>query len=66
MFQRAASLLPQHPIIKVELFSDNEFVDIAADRFDPGVRLDEAVAQDMIAVHISPDVHFIVLAPAAI
>ena len=37
--------------------SDNGFVDIAADRFDPGVRLDEAVAQDMIAVHISPDVH---------
>ncbi len=53
--------LPQYPNIKVELFSDNGFVDIAADRFDAGVRLGEAVAQDMIAVRISPDVRFVVV-----
>jgi DNA-binding transcriptional LysR family regulator len=31
--------LPQYPNIRVELFSDNGFVDIAADRSDAGVRL---------------------------
>jgi DNA-binding transcriptional LysR family regulator len=52
------NFLPRYPDIKVELFGDNELVDIAADRFDAGVRLGDAVAQDMIAVRISPDIRF--------
>lgn len=54
--------LPKYPGIKVELFADNGLIDIAADRFDAGVRLGEAVAQDMIAVRIGPDTRFTAVA----
>jgi DNA-binding transcriptional LysR family regulator len=56
------TFLPQYPGIKVELFADSKFTDIAAEQFDAGVRLGEALAQDMIAVRISPDVRFSVVA----
>ncbi|MCC5074385.1 LysR family transcriptional regulator [Xanthomonas campestris] len=57
--------LPKYPGIKIELFGDNGLVDIAADRFDAGVRLGEAVAQDMIAVRIGPDIRFAAVATKA-
>lgn len=53
--------LPKYPDIKVELFADNGLVDIADQEFDAGVRLGESVAQDMIAVRISPDFRFTVV-----
>ncbi|RMQ51043.1 LysR family transcriptional regulator [Pseudomonas cichorii] len=53
--------LPRYPGIKVELFSENQIVDIAAQRYDAGVRLGEQLDQDMIAVRISPDVRFTVV-----
>ncbi|KAF1018814.1 MAG: HTH-type transcriptional regulator PgrR [Paracidovorax wautersii] len=54
--------LPKYPGIKVELFTDNGLVDLAAGQYDAGVRLGEQVAQDMIAVRISPDVRFTAVA----
>lgn len=54
--------LPTYPGIKVELFADNGLTDIAAARFDAGVRLGEAVPQDMIAVRIGPDLRFAAVA----
>ena len=48
-------MLRLYPDLKVELIVDNGFVDIAAERFDAGVRLGETLAQDMIAVRIGPD-----------
>lgn len=51
----------KYPDIKVELFADNGLVDIADKQFDAGVRLGEMVAQDMIAVRISPDIKFAVV-----
>ncbi|WP_144640002.1 LysR family transcriptional regulator [Bordetella genomosp. 13] len=56
------TFLPKYPGIKVELSADNGLTDIAANHFDAGVRLGESVAQDMIAVRISPDVRFAVVA----
>lgn len=53
--------LPKYPAIKVELVADNQLVDLAAQRYDAGVRLGELVAQDMIAVRISPDIRFTVV-----
>jgi len=50
-----AKLLPAYPDIQVELSLDNSLVDIVAERFDAGVRLGEAVARDMIAMRIGPD-----------
>ena len=54
--------LARYPDIKLELFLDNGYVDLAAEQFDAGVRLGESVAQDMIAVRIGPPVQFTVVA----
>lgn len=48
-------LLKDYPDFKVELSVGSSFVDIVAERFDVGVRPGEAVAQDMSAVRIGPD-----------
>jgi DNA-binding transcriptional LysR family regulator len=56
-----AKLLPQYPDISVEIIDDYRLADIAADRFDAGIRLGEQVAQDMIAVRIGPDFDQIVV-----
>lgn len=55
-------LLHDHPDVHVELSVDAAFSDIVADRFDAGVRLGEALAKDMIAVRISPDMRMVVVA----
>jgi DNA-binding transcriptional LysR family regulator len=54
--------LPQYPDIKVEVSVDYGLTDIAAERFDAGVRLGEQVAKDMIAVRIGPDLRMAVVA----
>lgn len=54
-------LLPDYPDIHVELSIDSGFADIVADRFDAGVRLGEALAKDMIAVRIGPDLRMAVI-----
>ncbi len=54
-------LLPNYPDIHVELSIDSRLTDIVAERFDAGVRLGEAVAKDMIAMRIGPDVRMVVV-----
>jgi DNA-binding transcriptional LysR family regulator len=49
-----ARLMPLYPDISVEISIDYGLTDIVADRFDAGIRLGEHLAQDMIAVPISP------------
>ncbi|MDE1918952.1 MAG: LysR family transcriptional regulator [Sphingomonadales bacterium] len=58
-------LLAQYPDLHVELSVDAGFVDIVAERFDAGVRLGETIAQDMIAVPISPDMRMAAVAAPA-
>jgi len=58
-------LLPQYPDIHIELSIDSSLRDIVADRFDAGVRLGEALAKDMIAVRISPDVRMVIVGSPA-
>ncbi|MBA4789583.1 MAG: LysR family transcriptional regulator [Rhizobiales bacterium] len=53
--------LPHHPDIHVELGLDSSFTDIVAERFDAGVRLGEALAKDMVAVRIGPDLRMAVV-----
>jgi DNA-binding transcriptional LysR family regulator len=55
-------LLPDYPDISVEVCIDNAFGDIVAERFDAGVRLGEAVAKDMIAVRIGPELRWLAVA----
>jgi len=58
-------LLSQYHDIRVELSIDSGLRDIVADRFDAGVRLGEALAKDMIAVKISPDIRMVVVGSPA-
>ncbi|WP_322982071.1 LysR family transcriptional regulator [Pseudomonas sp. C11] len=62
LWPKLAKFLPRYPDIKVELVSDYAKGDIAADRFDAGVRFGESLAQDMIAVRVSPDMRFALVA----
>ncbi|WP_035440555.1 LysR family transcriptional regulator, partial [Asaia sp. SF2.1] len=54
-------LLPDYPEIQVELAIDSGLTDIVAERFDAGVRLEETIARDMIAVPIGPPLRMAVV-----
>lgn len=54
-------LLPDYPDVHVELSIDSGLSDIVSDRFDAGVRLGEALAKDMIAVKIGPELRMVVI-----
>ncbi|ACB95399.1 LysR family transcriptional regulator [Beijerinckia indica] len=58
-------LLPAYPDIHVELSLDSGFADIVTERFDAGVRLGEALAKDMIATRIGPDLRMAVVGSPA-
>jgi DNA-binding transcriptional LysR family regulator len=58
-------LLPSYPDVHVEICVDNAFTDIVAERFDAGVRLGEALAKDMIAVRIGPELRWLAVAAPA-
>jgi len=47
-------LTAENPGLNLEVSIEGGFVDIVADRYDAGVRLGEALEQDMIAVPIGP------------
>ena len=61
IWPRLAKFLTQYPDIKVEIIVDHGLTDIAAERYDAGVRWGEQVAKDMIAVRIGPDTRFAVV-----
>ena len=61
LWPRLQPWLPKFPDIKVEISSDNRFIDIVAERFDIGVRLGADVARDMIAVRLAPDMRLVVV-----
>ena len=54
-------IMPKYPDIKVEVNVDYGFTDIAAERFDAGVRSGGQVAKDMVAVRIGPDMRMAVV-----
>ena len=58
-------LLPDYPDIHVELSIDSGLTDIVTERFDAGVRLGEALAKDMIATRIGPDLRMAVIGSPA-
>jgi DNA-binding transcriptional LysR family regulator len=51
-----AGFLKAHPGITLEVTGDDSFIDVLAAGFDAGVRYDERLAQDMIAVPLGPRV----------
>lgn len=62
LWPKVAEFLKEYPDITVELFSEYALADIAAQRYDAGVRFGEQLAQDMIAVRIGPDERFALVA----
>ncbi|MCH4549772.1 LysR family transcriptional regulator [Rhizobium changzhiense] len=58
---RLPAFLRDYPDISVELIVDNGFTNIVERQFDAGVRLGEAIARDMVAVRIGPDVSYAVV-----
>jgi len=62
LWPRLQPLLRQYPDIQVELSVDYALTDIAAHRFDAGVRSGNRVDKDMIAVRIGPDFRMAVAA----
>lgn len=58
-------LLPDYPEIHVELSIDSSLTDIVTERFDAGVRLGEALAKDMVAVRIGPELRMVVVGSPA-
>jgi DNA-binding transcriptional LysR family regulator len=57
-----AKFLCQYPDMSVDLFADGRMVDIVEEGFDLGVRLREAVPQDMVAVPFGQRMGFSVVA----
>lgn len=53
--------LHDYPDVAVEVNVETGFADIVSDRFDAGIRLGEAIAKDMIAVRIGPDMRMVVV-----
>lgn len=62
LWPRLLPLLRQYPDIQIEFSVDYGMVDIAAHRFDAGVRSGDRVDHDMIAVRIAPDFQMAVVA----
>ncbi len=56
------TFLAQYPAMALDLVTDGRLIDIVAEGFDAGVRLAEAVPQDMIAVRIGGDTRFVAAA----
>ncbi|MFT7723466.1 MAG: LysR family transcriptional regulator [Roseateles sp.] len=62
LWPRLLPLLAAYPDVQVEFSVDYAFTDIAAHRFDAGVRLGDRVDKDMVAVRIAPDLRMAVAA----
>jgi DNA-binding transcriptional LysR family regulator len=61
LWPRLAKILPQYPDIHVEISSDYRMVDIAAERYDIGVRWGDQVEKDMVAARLTPDVRMMIV-----
>ena len=63
--QVVPTFLERHPEMALDLVTDGELVDIVAQGFDAGVRLGEALPQDMVAVPIGGPTRFVAVASPA-
>lgn len=65
LWPRLLPLMKAYPDVQIEFSVDYGFTDIAAQRFDAGVRIGDQVDKDMIAVRVAPDLRMAVVgAPA--
>jgi DNA-binding transcriptional LysR family regulator len=57
-----ARFMAQYPDIVLEVSADPVLTDIVVGRYDAGIRLGHRVARDMIAVRVTDDLRFVVVA----
>jgi len=55
VWPRLAPVLHEYPDLKIEISTDYRMVDIAAERYDIGIRWGDQVQKDMLAVRLTPD-----------
>ena len=55
----------RHPDLTVEVVSEDASIDIVAQGYDAGVRLGEMIAEDMVAVRLTPPLKVIMVASPA-
>jgi DNA-binding transcriptional LysR family regulator len=65
LWPRLAPILPQYPDLHLEIHADYRLVDIAADRYDIGVRYGDQVDEDMVAVRLTEDIPTIIVGSPA-
>ena len=61
LWPKLRAVLREYPEIKVEISTDYRLTDLAAERFDLGVRFGSEVAKGMIAVRIGPDIRMTIV-----
>jgi DNA-binding transcriptional LysR family regulator len=54
-----------YPDVELEISVDDATIDLAAERFDAGIRIGEFVQRDMVGVRISPDIQWSVVGSPA-
>ena len=54
--------LAQHPQVRIDMRVSNRVVDLVAEGFDAGIRYEERLEQDMVAIPIGPLQRFVVVA----
>lgn len=60
-----AAMAERYPDVTVEVFAEQGLVDIVSEGFDAGIRLGEMIAQDMVAVRLTPPFKAVVVASPA-
>ncbi|MBA5638331.1 LysR family transcriptional regulator [Duganella sp. LX20W] len=65
LWPRIAPLLRDYPDLHVEISADYRLVDIAAERYDIGVRHGDQVDKDMIAVRLTAEVPMVIVGSPA-
>jgi DNA-binding transcriptional LysR family regulator len=62
LWPRIAAVLEQYPDVRVEIDAEYRMVDVAAERYDIGVRYGDQVQKDMVAVRLTPDIPMTIVA----
>ncbi|NKJ38604.1 LysR family transcriptional regulator [Rhizobium sp. SG570] len=60
-----AAMAERYPEVEVEIFSDERLTDIVSEGFDAGIRIGEMIAQDMVAIRLTPPFRSVVVASPA-
>src|SRR6266446_472176 len=57
-----APILKRYPEINLEIVADSSLIDIVSEGFDAGIRYEETLAQDMVAISLGPPERYALVA----